>query len=299
MTKPLESTIVAACRHCVKAAVATAFAIAAPNALPHDEPFLVAKATAKGHRSTARPQSVGTREVRRSEAPVVTVGTTGPGQSGYIHYFVITGPDGEAETQVGVELPGDLIAWSFPELGVMVSPFMQRGWVTTPKGNGYEVEHLYGIRPFPDDKSMRVLQQELASRVNPWLEDQTPFCDEQSISTRLCVSCLGFALRVLYPGASALLPGLPADFKAARKNLYTTEDLLLYLAGVPVDGSSQVRRKRIAELSVPESMREELVRLSGEVDAIRAAAAKPSPRSPHERPATVDLPKRVLSRRRS
>src|SRR5688572_30075416 len=59
----------------------------------------------------------------RTVAPVVTAPRTAPGQSGYIHYFVITGPDGEPETQVGIELPGDRIAWSFPEMGVSISPF--------------------------------------------------------------------------------------------------------------------------------------------------------------------------------
>lgn len=268
------------------------------NAAPQSAAVVVAAGTST-KRTAPRPQAA-PRTVSRADAPVVTVAGTAAGQAGYVHYFVITGPDGEPESQVGIELPGDLIAWSFPEIGVVVSPFIQRGSMTATSGNAYEVEHLYGIRPFPDDRSMRVLQKELPSRVKAWLDAKTPYCDEQTPSSQMCVSCLGFALRVLYPGAGPILPGLPADFKSARRNAYSTEDLLLYLAGVPVDAPRETRLKRIAALEVPETMREELVRISGEVDSLRAAAAtKPPVKSGAERPVSVDLPRRVLSRRRS
>jgi hypothetical protein len=221
-----------------------------------------------------------------------------------VHYFVITGPDGEPESQIGIELPGDRIAWSFPDLGVAVSPFIKAGAINA-NGKSYEVEHLYAIRPFPDERSMRVLQQELLTRVTAWLDDKTPYCDEERRATGLCVSCLGFVLRVLYPGAGPLLPAMPADFKSARKNLYTTEDLLLYLTGVPVDGPPRARLKHIESLAVPSSMREELVRIAGEIDAHAIASAKqnmPAAAAAKSRPAApaiVDLPKRVLPRRRS
>ena len=81
--------------------------------------------------------------------------------------------------------------------------------------------------------------------------------------------------------------------------MYTTEDFLLYLAGVPVDAPPRVRQKRIEALDVPDVMREELVRISGEVDAIQAAAPKEAPKARSAPPATVDVPKRVLTRRRS
>jgi hypothetical protein len=283
---------------CAGAALLVPLHDAFANTAPQSAAVVVAAGTS-AKRTAPRPQAA-PRTVSRADAPVITVAGTAPGQSGYVHYFVITGPDGEPESQVGIELPGDLIAWSFPEIGVVVSPFIQRGSMTATSGNAYEVEHLYGIRPFPDDRSMRVLQQELSSRVKGWLDAKTPYCDEQTPSSRMCVSCLGFALRVLYPGAGPLLPGLPADFKSARRNAYSTEDLLLYLTGVPVDAPRESRLKRIAALEVPEAMREELVRISGEVDAIPAAtAAKPPVKSGAERPVSVDLPKRVLSRRRS
>lgn len=230
----------------------------------------------------------------RAPQPVVTVSRTAPGQAGYIHYFVITGPDGEPETQVGIELPGDRIAWSVPELGVNVSPFMRSGQITA-NGKAFDIEYLYGIRPVLDDAALRTLQRELEARVAWWVGEKTPYCDEELPPNRLCVSCLGFVLRVLYPGSSTSFPAMPAEFKSARKNMYTTEDLLLYLAGVRVDTPREARLKRIAALEVPDNMREELLRIAT-VDTIgdapRPAVAKP-------RSAARSVAKRALPRRGS
>ena len=239
----------------------------------------------------------------RANAPLVTVKSTGPGQAGYIHYFVITGPDNEPESHVGIELPGDRIAWSFPETGVAVVSFARSGSITA-NGKTYAFEHLYGIRPFPDERSMETLQTALAARVAYWVAAKTPYCDEQGNTARMCVSCLGFVLRVLYPGQTPLLPALPADFKSMRKFVYTTEDLLLYLAGVPLNATPEARMKRIESLAVPADMRDQLVRLTGEVDAAApaAAVAAPAPIPTAVKPrgrSLADVPKRVLSRRRS
>src|SRR5215213_3021327 len=127
----------------------------------------------------------------RTPQPVVTVSGTAPGQAGYIHYFVITGPDGEPESEVGIELPNDRIAWSFPEMGVVVSPFIRSGQITA-NGKSFEVEHRYGIRPLRDQQSLRMLQRELADRVAWWVNEKVPYCDEELPPKRLCVSCLGF-----------------------------------------------------------------------------------------------------------
>ena len=217
----------------------------------------------------------------RMAAPVVTAPGTAQGQAGYIHYFVITGPDGEPETQVGIELPGDRIAWSFPEMGVGISPFVASGQVIA-NGKPYDVAHLYGVRPFPDEDSMAALRRDLDTRVSWWLEQKTPYCDEERPSNRLCLSCLGFVVRVLFPGASPALPAMPADFRSARKNMYTTEDLLLYLAGVRLDLARPARLQRIDSINVPQKMREELVRIVTDVspqvveaDVPRPAVAKP------------------------
>jgi hypothetical protein len=236
----------------------------------------------------------------RATAPVVTVSRTAPGQTGYVHYFIITGPDGEPETQVGFELPGDRIAWSFPEMGVSVSPFVASGQIVA-NGKPYEIEHLYGLRPFPDEQSMAVLRRELDHRIAWWLDQKTPYCDEEKPSNRLCLSCLGFVLRVLYPGASPAVPAMPADFKTTRKNIYTTEDLLMYLAGVRPDVSRQARLKRISTLKVPDTLREELVRLASE-GAADATAAKPeTPRPALAKPkatgrSVAQTPRRAVTR---
>lgn len=242
----------------------------------------VSKTNAKVTRTPVRPAPAAPV---RGELPVVTVQGTGPGQAGYVHYFVITGPDGQAINHVAVEMDGNRIVSSFPDDGVSITPFVKSGAITTSAGNVYDVEHLYGIRPFADDAALRALSRELDSRVQAWLG--TPFCDELTPARELCVSCLSLTMSVLYPER------LPADFKGAQKGMYTTEDLLMYLAGVPVDAPRETRAKRIAALAVPAALRDDLVRISGEVDIARAAEAVPAQRR------TVDLPKRTLSRRRS
>ncbi|HUP95091.1 MAG TPA: hypothetical protein VM164_09285 [Burkholderiales bacterium] len=282
-------------------AALTAFPAHADTA--YESGLLVAASTATKKTTSTRPAPDESSLAARANAPFVTVKSTGPGQAGYIHYFVITGPDNEPESHVGIELPGDRIAWSFPETGVAVVSFARSGSITA-NGKTYAFEHLYGIRPFPDERSMETLQTALAARVAYWVAEKTPYCDEQGDTGRMCVSCLGFVLRVLYPGSTPLLPALPADFKSVRKFTYTTEDLLLYLAGVPLNASPEARMKRIESLTVPADMREQLVRLTGEVDAatpaVTAAAPAPNPTAVKPRGRSLaDVPKRVLSRRRS
>lgn len=255
-----------------------------------DSIILASKTSPRRATTTAR---VVDRLPARTNAAVVTASTAGPGQAGYVHYFVITGPDGEPESQVGIELPGDLIAWSFPELGVVVSPFIASGAVSA-NGKSYDVEHLYGIRPFREDESMRILQRDLAERVRMWVEEKTPYCDEERPSNARCLSCLGFVLRVLYPGPSRTFSALPADFKSARKNVYTTEDFLLYLADVPRDAPRAARLKRIEALAVPDDMREQLVRVAS------TEPAKPTVAKPRSAARSmVQLPKRAIPRRGS
>ena len=228
---------------------------------------LVSNATPK--RTTTLP-----RTSARINLPLAIVQGSGSGQAGYVHYFVITHPDGERESQVGIELAGDLIAWSFPGLGVVVSPFMSTGSISA-NGVSMDVEHLYGIRPFRTEEAMRVLRRDVAERVRMWVEEKTPYCDEELPSHAQCLSCLGFALRVLYPSPTRAFPTLPADFKSARRDVYTTEDLLLYLTGVPVDGPRAARLKRIEGLNVPEGMREQLVRVANIEPERPTVVAKP------------------------
>jgi hypothetical protein len=273
------------------------FPLPAFGAVDADKIWLVAKSTAKHpapvNRLTAQPT------LRSPSSVAVVAGLSG--QPGYVHYFVITGPDGEPETQVGIELEDGRIVWSFPEAGVFVSPFLPSGTVTI--GNlRYEVEHLYGLRPFRDDASMRRLARELPGRIASYIEENTPYCDESGTTDRFCLSCLGFVLRILYPGQTRDFPALPADFKAARRTVYSTEDFLLYLTGVPVDAPRAARARRIKALAVPQPLREELTRISTalEQNATAVAASKPKrATSPKARAAAqpVDSTRRAGGRR--
>lgn len=228
----------------------------------------------------------------RADRPVSTVTSVGPGQAGYVHYFLLKMPDELVEAQIGIELPDQRIAWSFPDLGVVVSPFMEYG-IITAGGRQYEVWHLYGIRPFPDDASMALLQKEVMGRVNRWVEARTPYCASDGPDSH-CMSCLGFVLRVLFPGAGGY-PDLPSDFwRAGTASRYTTRDLLLYLTGMLDLPSREARLRRIAQLALPEHLRQDLEDLVYSMGAFEAApAAKPAPGSVRRRAGVASQPPRL------
>jgi hypothetical protein len=219
------------------------------------------KEAAPGAQKSAARRPAAKSAPTRASAPVITATGPAPGQSGYVHYFVIDMPDGEHETQIGIEMPDGMIAWSFPELGVVVSPFIASGEMTV-NGRNYAVKHLYGIRPFPGNASMRALQKDLVNRVIPWVEDATPYCNQAARSNELCLSCLGFVMQILYPSRAGFLVDLPRDFRRAASGLYvTTEDLLLYQAGLHDIRSRQGRLNRIERLAIPQRLREDLIEL--------------------------------------
>ena len=224
----------------------------------------------------------------RAVAPVVAATGTGPGQAGYVHFFLIGAPDGEWETGVGIELPDQRIAWSFPELGVVVSPFIDTG-VLQAKRKLYEVQYLYGVRPFPDEEAMRVLRTELEARIVPWAEAETPYCIIRGPSDPICLSCLGFVLRILFPEPAPPYAARARDFdQAALRSVYTTDDLLLFLAGLHGIHSKDARLKRVNELSLPDNMREEIVRLvhaSAPGNLNETAAPTPAASATKPRPA--------------
>ncbi len=231
----------------------------------------------------------------RANAPVVTVTGVGPGQEGYVHFFITRFPSGDEETQIGIELPDQRIAWSFPELGVIVSPFIKAGVVQANAGQ-YEVNHLYGFRPFADDESMRRLQAQLLTRVTLWVEDATPHCNIQGPPPPgyFCISCLGFALRVLFPGPTPEYSMLPRDFpRASRDTYYTTEDLLFYLVGLHTLRGKAAQLKRIDQLALPENLREEALRL------VNAAALNETVAAEESRPGTRPTPKNGPQRKRA
>ena len=236
-------------------------AAAAATTPPQSHPAIAPLKPRPAISRSARRASDSTVKSTRANTPVVTVTSVGPGQAGYVHYFVIKPPDGDEETQIGIELPDQRIAWSFPELGVVVSPFIEAGVVQAHEKQ-YDVQHLYGLRPFPDDESMRRLQAQLITRVSLWVEDATPHCNLQGQPGHFCISCLGFALRILFPGPTPEYPLVPRDFpRASRDTYYTTEDLLFYLVGLHGLRGKTAQLKRIDELALPEILRDEAIRL--------------------------------------
>jgi hypothetical protein len=231
------------------------------------------------------------------ERPVVTAKAPGAGQAGYVHYFLLRTPDGTLEIQVGIEMPDQKIAWSFPELGVVASPFVESG-VVPAGGKEYEVWHLYGIRPFHDEATMAALRNGLVGRISPWIAARTPYCENDGPRGN-CMSCLGFVLRALFPGRKNDYPDLPRDFwRAGTASRYTTQDLLLYLTGMLDLPTREARLQRIARLTLPEDLREDLEELVYSMGAVESAAPPPgsAQKRPHPRPSQIGA--RPAQRRR-
>ncbi|MEK6593925.1 MAG: hypothetical protein AABZ67_12695 [Pseudomonadota bacterium] len=238
----------------------------------------------------------------RADKPVIAATAAGTDQAGYVHYFLLRLPDDTLEIQVGIEMPDQRIAWSFPDLGVVISPFVESG-IVPAGGKDYEVWHLYGIRPFPDDAAMATLRGELANRIQPWAKAATPYCENDGPRSS-CMSCLGFVLRVLFPGKYSDYPVLPRDFwRAGTASRYTTRDLLLYLTGMLDLQTREARLQRIASLTLPENLREDLEELVYSMGAFETAAtadaAAPrnlSQKRPGVRPAKIGV--RPIQRRK-
>ncbi|MCW5606088.1 MAG: hypothetical protein KIT18_16230, partial [Burkholderiales bacterium] len=188
--------------------------------------------------------------------------------------------DETLEVQIGIELPDQRIAWSFPDLGATVSPFIAEG-VVEAGGREYEIWHLYGIRPFPDDAAMAALSRALPARIEPWIRARTPYCLNDTPGGK-CMSCLGFVLRALFPGRRGGYPELPRDFwRTGAASRYTPGDLLLYLTGMLDLPTREARLRRLARLALPEGLREEL---EGLVYAMSATEAAPSAGAAQPRP---------------
>jgi hypothetical protein len=237
--------------------------------------------------SGAKPRSAPPAQTARAQRPVLAVTSAGMGQTGYVHYFLLRLPDETTEIQVGIELEDQRIAWSFPGLGAVVSPFIDEG-IVTAGGQDYEVWHLYGLRPFADDAAMALLGRELAARIEPYIRARTPYCLQDSVDSA-CLSCLGFVLRALYPGPRGGFPALPAGFwRASMGSHYTTNDLLLYLTGMLDLPTRDARLRRIAGLALPEQLRDDLEALVYSMGATEAAPAAAQKR-PEGRPARIGV----------
>lgn len=232
----------------------------------------------------------------RGSKPLHTATGVAPGQAGYVHYFLLRMPDETLEVQVGIELADQRIAWSFPSLGVAISPFVD-GETLQAGDQSYEVWHLYGIRPFADDAAMARLHKALPGRIAPWVQTQTPYCLDDGPGSK-CMSCLGFVLRALFPGRGSDYPGMPRDFwytGAASK--YTPNDLLLYLTGMLDLPNRNARLQRLAKLELPADLRadlEDLIHRMGAGDAAAPARATAPLTARQKRGGTPQPPRRNL-----
>jgi len=245
-----------------------------------------AREPAKSAKTAAgRPQSP-PRADGRAGKPLLVATAADAGEPGYVHYFILQLPDESLEIHVGIELPDRRIAWSFPGMGVVVSPLIEAGAMRAGE-NDYYLWHLYGIRPFPDDAAMAVLRRELATRVNRRVEAGTPYCENDGPRGN-CMSCLGFVLRVLFPGRNGDFPDLPRDFwRMGYAGKYSTHDLLLYLTGMLDLPNREARLQRIAQLTLPDALREDLSALVYDMnDTERAPGAGAPQRAAQKRRAT-------------
>jgi len=213
-------------------------------------------------------------EPSRATLPVLTTTSANAGQEGYVHYFLITHPDGTLEYHVGIEMEDIRVAWSFPGVGVTVAPFIASGSLEVD-GQTFGIRHLFGIRPFPDSARMRALRKELAARVALFIDSETPYCIFRTPAERLCLNCGDFVLHILFPGRTGITPALPRDFgHSASGDSLTTDDLLLYLLGLLDMPNNAARLKRIGELSLPGIVREEAIQLVESIGKLDEAVTK-------------------------
>ena len=243
--------------------------------------------------SRSKPRAAPVRSPATTPVKALHVVTApGSGQTGYVHYWVITAPDGEEEIQVGVELSGGRIAWAFPELGVQVVPFIAEGEVDA-RGQRFRVQYLYGLRPFADDAAMRQFREQVERRVAYWVDDETAYCYSGTREREICLSCMGLVMQLLYPGKTPAYPAVPRDFPRIGGDLqYSTEDLLLYLTRLHLLPGEAARRQRITLLGGPPALQEELSRLSAQLaderpvvaDAVKPAKRRVSVRPPALKP---------------
>jgi len=208
----------------------------------------------------------GTQEQALAVSPLSVVTAIEPGRAGYIHFFELTLADGSLETQVGIALEDGRIAWSIPNGGPSVSPFLAHGTLSAGPET-LPIRHLYGIRPFADDARMEALQKDLSRRVAVFVDDRIAYCNDPENRDRFCMSCLGFVLHVVFPGPYPLSPKLPPQFRRQQDQpYYTTEDLLLYLSGIDMLPSKEARQRRVERMAIPAALKADLLELVATTD---------------------------------
>lgn len=202
---------------------------------------------------------------------ILAVAKVGDGQAGYVHYFLITHPDGTLEEQVGIELEDQRIAWSFPGAGVIVSEFVSNG-ILVVDGKKFFIEHLHGIRPFRTAVEMQTLRRELGPRVAFWIDNETAYCVMHQPGEAFCLNCGDFVLRILFPGNNPQMAGLPESFTNMPGDMQTTDDLLIYMLGLHELPDVQARQQRLTALKLPDSLRLDVAAMLQPENATLAAA---------------------------
>ena len=249
--------------------------------------------------ATPDPQKGSSPTASDSTTNIRTVTDVADGQGGYVHYFLITHPDGTPEDQVGIELEDQRIAWSFPGAGVIVSEFVKDGPLDIA-GKTFFIEHLHGIRPFRTAIEMQALRNDLAHRVAYWVDEATPYCIFRQPGEQFCLNCGDFVARILFPATNPLMAGLPEEFTRTLGNMPTTDDLLIYMLGLHNLPDAKSRLERLATLDLPYSLRLDVVEmLQPDHSALQAAApgVTTTGLAPARKPVSRIATRRTQSRR--
>ena len=224
--------------------------------------------------------------VERNNTALPAATAPANGQAGYVHYFVITHPDGTLEDHVGIEMEDKRIAWSFPGTGVSVIEFAKLGIIES-EGQLYKVEHLHSIRPFHSARDIQALRNDLVRRVAIWVDDETPYCTIRQPNERFCLSCGDFIVRILFPSHNYLSANLPRDFIRTVGQTPTTDDLLLYMLGLHQLPDAKSRLDKLASMRLPDSLSRDVR------DLLQTQLAAESA----ERPAVRDKGPRIATRK--
>ncbi len=216
-------------------------------------------------------QAFAASSARTTSTDIHAVTKTGDGQAGYVHYFLITHPDGTLEEQVGIELEDERIAWSFPGAGVIVSEFVHNS-ILIVDGKKFFIEHLHGIRPFASAAEMQLLKYELGPRVAFWVDNETGYCVIRQPGEAYCLNCGDFVARVLFPGLNPQVTALPEAFTRTLGNMPTTDDLLIYMLGLHELPDAESRLRQLSRLNLPESLRLDVAAMLQPENATVAAA---------------------------
>ncbi len=236
--------------------------------------FMLASAVAQA--AALEPPRVASPAIPAGAKSIRAVTDVADGQAGYVHYFLITHPDGTPEDQVGIELEDQRVAWSFPGAGVIVSEFVKNG-ILNIAGKTFFIEHLHGIRPFRTAGEMQTLRNDLSRRVAYWVDEETPYCIFRQPGERICLNCGDFVASILFPAANSLMMGLPEELTRNSGNMATADDLLMYMLGLHTLPDTKSRLQQLATMDLPYSLRQDVTEmLQSDHPTLAAATGAPT-----------------------